>query len=51
MRAFDPALSEKELTDIARGVDDNLRLGLRVNPKGRALNKWDEPVAVFDVPE
>lgn len=50
MRAFDPALTEKELEDIAAGIDGNLKVGRRVNPHGTALKNWDEPVTVFEVP-
>jgi hypothetical protein len=51
MRDFDPALSDKELDTIASGIEDNLKLGSQVNPKGRALKNWDEPVTLFEVPE
>ena len=50
MRQFDPALTDKQLEDIASGIDYNLRVGNRVNPHGTALKNWDEPVTVFEVP-
>jgi hypothetical protein len=50
MRTFDPALSDKELEQIAAGIDDNLRAGARLNPHGTALENWDEPVTIFEVP-
>lgn len=49
MRKFDPALSDKELEDIAAGIDGNLKAGASVNPHGTALKNWDEPVAIFEV--
>ena len=49
MRQFDPALTDKQLEDIASGIDYNLRVGNRVNPHGTALKNWDEPVTVFEV--
>jgi hypothetical protein len=50
MRTFDTALSDKELEQIAAGIDDNLRVGARLNPHGTTLKNWDEPVTVFEVP-
>jgi hypothetical protein len=50
MRQFDAALTDKQLEDIASGIDYNLRVGNRVNPQGTALKNWDEPVTVFEVP-
>src|SRR5579884_3253625 len=50
MRKFDPHLSDKELEDIAAGIDGNLQVGARVNPHGTALKNWDEPVTIFEVP-
>lgn len=50
MRQFDPALTDKQLEDIASGIDYNLRVGNRVNPHGSALKNWDEPVTMFEVP-
>lgn len=50
MRSFDPGLSDKELEQIAAGIDDNLHVGARVNPRGTALKNWDEPVTIFEVP-
>lgn len=49
MRQFDPAITDKQLEDIASGIDYNLRVGNRVNPHGTALKNWDEPVTVFEV--
>ena len=51
MRAFDPRLTDKELDEIARGIDGNLEAGKAVNPKGKALDNWDEPATPFSVPE
>ena len=50
MRTFDAALTEKEVEQIAAGIDDNLKVGARVNPHGTALKNWDEPVTIFEVP-
>lgn len=49
MRRFDSALSDKELEEIAAGIDGNLKAGEAVNPHGTALKNWDEPVTVFEV--
>lgn len=49
MRRFDSALSDKELEEIAAGIDGNLKIGERVNPHGTALKNWDEPVTIFEV--
>lgn len=49
MRTFDSALSDKELEEIAAGIDDNLKVGARVNPHGTFLKNWNEPVTVFEV--
>lgn len=49
MRQFDPHLTDKQLEDIATGIDYNLNLGARVNPHGTALKNWDEPVTTFEV--
>lgn len=51
MRRFDSALSDEELEQIAVGIDENLKVGDKVNPHGRALKNWDEPVTVFEVEE
>jgi hypothetical protein len=50
MRKFDPSLSDKQIEDIAAGIDGNLKIGNAVNRKGQALKNWDEPVTVFEVP-
>src|SRR5579884_3492585 len=50
MRKFDSALTDKDIEQIAEGINYNLRLGARVNPRGDALKNWDEPVTVFEVP-
>jgi hypothetical protein len=50
MRTFDPALRDKDLEQIAAGIDDNLRVGARLNPHGTTLKNWDEPVTIFEVP-
>ncbi len=47
MRSFDPNLTEKQRDDIAAGIEDNFKIGERVNPKGRALKNWNEPDFVF----
>lgn len=50
MRQFDPSLTDKQVEEIAAGIDGNFRIGKAVNPKGEALKNWDEPVTVFEVP-
>lgn len=50
MREFDSALSDKEIEEIAAGIDENLTIGGRVNPHGTALKNWNEPVTIFEVP-
>ncbi|HEY9180565.1 MAG TPA: hypothetical protein VIO32_07580 [Candidatus Baltobacteraceae bacterium] len=50
MRAFDANLTDKQLEEIAAGIDDNLKTGARVNPHGTYLKNWNEPVTVFEVP-
>jgi hypothetical protein len=50
MRSFDSALTDKEVEEIADGIDYNLRVGNRVNPHGTELKNWDEPVTIFEVP-
>lgn len=50
-RSFDANLTDKNIDDIAGGIDYNLTLGKRINPKGRALKNWDEPATPFSVPE
>lgn len=50
MRKFDSDLTDKEVEEIAAGIDDNFRVGNRVNQHGTALKNWDEPVTVFEVP-
>lgn len=50
MREFDPALSDADLEKIAAGIDWNLNSGKHLDPKGDALENWDEPVTVFEVP-
>lgn len=49
MREFDPALTGEEVEKIAAGIDDNLKSGSRVNPRGTALKNSDEPVTTFEV--
>ena len=50
MKQFDPSLSDKQIEDIAEGIDGNLGVGKRVNPHGTFLKNWDEPVTAFEVP-
>jgi hypothetical protein len=50
MRDFDAHLTDKQIETIAAGIDDNLKVGKQVNPKGRALKNGDEPVTIFEVP-
>jgi hypothetical protein len=49
MRKFDSNLTDKDIEAIAAGIDDNLKLGEYVNPKGRVLKNWDEPDSIFEV--
>jgi len=49
MRAFDPALTDAQIETIAEGIEDNLKTGSRVNPKGKALSNSDEPATIFEV--
>lgn len=49
MRAFDSSLTPKQLEDIAKGIDGNLKAGSGVNPHGTTLKNWDEPVTIFEV--
>jgi hypothetical protein len=51
MRAFDKNLSDKEIETIASGIDDNLGLGKTLNPGGKTLKNWDEPMPFFRVSE
>ena len=51
MRAFDPALSDRDVDTIAHAVDDNRRGAARLNPrKATALKNADEPVTRFAAP-
>lgn len=50
MRDFDSQLTDKQIETIAAGIDDNLKVGKQVNPKGRAIKNGDEPVTIFEVP-
>ena len=49
MRDYDPQLTDKQLSDIAEGMDFYMGLGARVNPKGKALKNSDEPATLFEV--
>lgn len=51
MRDFDPGLTDKQIETIASGIDGNLSIGEQINPKGRALKNWNEPVTTFEVLE
>ena len=51
MRKFDPQLSERDLGTIAQNIDGNLKLGASIDPKGRALKNWNEPVPSFEAAE
>lgn len=48
MRRFDSALGDKELEEIAAGIDGNLKVGDKVNPHGTALKNWEEPATIFE---
>lgn len=50
MRTFDSSLTDKEIDEIATGINYNLRVGARVNPHGTALKNWNEPATIFEVP-
>jgi len=49
MRAFDPKLTDAEVTNIAQQIDDNNRSGKRLNPKTKRLKNSDEPVTILRV--
>ncbi|MDQ2871789.1 MAG: hypothetical protein M3R35_01525 [Candidatus Eremiobacteraeota bacterium] len=49
MREYDATLTDKQIQDIAEGMDYNLGLGKRINPKGKALENGDEPIVIFEV--
>ena len=49
MRAYDPQLTDKQISDIAEGMDFYMGLGARINPKGKALKNSDEPATIFEV--
>jgi hypothetical protein len=49
MRSFDASLGDKQVEDIAAGIDGNLKIGARVNPHGTTLKNWDEPATSFEV--
>lgn len=51
MRMYDPDLTDKQIQSIASGIDDNLKIGSRINPKGHAFKNWDEPATTFEAPE
>lgn len=50
MRTFDSSLTDKEIDEIAAGINYNLRVGARVNPHGTDLKNWNEPATIFEVP-
>jgi hypothetical protein len=50
MREFDADLSDQQIEKIAASIDDNLKIGKNLNPKGRALKNSDEPATTFEVP-
>ena len=51
MRAFDPKLTETEVTAIAHGIDENRKAGAALNGKKRRLRNGDEPVTRFAAAE
>ena len=51
MRTFDKNLSDADITTIASNIDGNLDLGKALNPKGKRLRNWDEPIPFFRVSE
>jgi len=50
MRRFDPTLSDAEVAEIAKGIDENAQAGSALNPKKKRLLNSDQPVTVFRVP-
>ena len=50
MRAFDPALTDDEVTTIARGIDADRATAAQLNPKKKRLRNGDEPAVRFTVP-
>ena len=49
MRRFDPKLSDAEILEIAKGIDENAQAGAALNPKKKRLLNSDQPVTVFRV--
>jgi hypothetical protein len=49
MRRFDPQLTEAQIERIARDIESNAKAAVALNPGGRALHNWDEPVTTFAV--
>jgi hypothetical protein len=51
MRRFDPKLSDAEVLEIAKSIDDDAQAGAALNPKKKRLGNSDQPVTVFTVPQ
>lgn len=49
MRAYDPKLTDAEISNIAKQIDDNLKSGKQLNPASKRLVNGDEPATVFRV--
>jgi len=50
MRRFDPKLSDAEVAEIAKGIDESAQAGSALNPKKKRLLNSDQPVTVFTLP-
>lgn len=49
MRRFDPKLSDAEVLEIAKGIEENGQARSALNPKKKRLRNSDQPVTVFTV--
>lgn len=47
MRRFDRKLTNDEIATIAHGIDDSAKAAAALNPGGKQLHNWDEPVTTF----
>ena len=49
MRAYDPKLTDAEISTIAKQIDDNIKSGKQLNPASNRLSNGDEPATIFRV--